>query len=379
MTKPYMGDADLNEVLRLTGADAFEGRGRDRGSLRNYRYDSVLSETMQPFDAPADLFENAVALTDTEVAAELQSKLAPLLAGCVWRVRAGAEKFLTKVSSVTIDVYSYSPDKSTWVSGILENAPNQLRLSIQYWESGEPVVVRFGDTEPSGGVVELRVVHTSGDVQKQKPRQMKATPEKVVASVVKWFKQNAALFTNTPKSESAWQDAFPSVNPVDDFSSWAAARDDKNDLTPPGVMGEAKDTSPAKLVLDLDYHPDKAGGRITIGGGASLEAQQSVLAAVQQELDTAFGNTAMKRIGGEWILRVTQGQPRDLVTALRVIGKKLGLSLGKTLGEQRELTLEELAAGVPRQRATTRASTTPSLPPRTAVAQLEAMLRKLQG
>lgn len=379
MTKPYMGDADLDEVLRLTGADAFEGRGRDRGSLRNYRYDSVLSETLQPFEAPAELFENVVPLTDTEVVAELQSKLSPLLAGCTWRVSSSTEKFLAKARTVKIEVYSYSPDKSTWVSGILENAPNQLRLVIEYWDNGEPAVVKMGDTEPSGGIVALRVLNTSGEVQKEKPRQMKATPEKVVAYLVKWFKQHAHMFTQASKSESAWQDAFPSVNPVDDFSSWAAARDDKNDLTPPGVMGEAKDKSPAALMLDLDYDPGKAGGRITIGGGASLAAQQSVLAAVQQELDTAFGAPAMKRIGGEWTLYITQGQPKDLVTALRVIGKKLGLSLSKTLGERRALTLEELAVGVPRSTPRRVSSSRSTVHPTTAVAQLEALLRKLEG
>lgn len=380
MSKPYVGDHDMEEILRLTGEDVFVGRGRDRGSLRNYRYDSGLSESVQPLDVHT-MLEETTPLTDTEVVDLLKAKLAPLLKDRVWSVWTSGNGIVKDAKTVYIDVYSYSHDKKTWVSGILENAPNQLRLTISYWENGVPVTMsNWGKLSPSDGIVELRLVRALGAVRGAKPRQMKGTPAKVVAAISKWFDKNAELFTGAPAAaaESAWRDAFPTVNPVDDFESWAAARDDQNDKTPAGVMGEANDASYAGLVLDLDYNPGSSGGRVTVGGG-SLAAQQAVLAAVQQELGAEFGKTDVKRTSGEWSLLVKAGVAKELVAALRRIGKKLGMKLSKSLGEGRAPTLRELAeTGGARRSAPLRAVPVTGSP-RAMVEDLDRLLKSMRG
>lgn len=378
MSRPYVGDHDMEEILRLTGEDAFAGRGRDRGSLRNYRFDSGLSETVQPLDAHT-LLEETTPWTDEETANFLTAKLAPLMKDRLWLARSTSRSFIPKARTVDIEAYSYTPDKSTWANGILQNAPHMLRMTISYWADGVPVKIGGGgQLTPNDGIVELALHAYHGDVKQAKPRQMKGSPQKVAAAVVKWFEKNAKIFTGSATAESAWQDAFPTVNPVDDFSSWAAARDDKNDKTPPGVMGEANDTSFAGLVLDIEYHPGLPGGRVTIGSG-SLAAQQAVLAAVQQELGTEFGKTDIKRANGEWSLRVKAGAAKDLVAALRGIGKKLGLKLSKTLGESRAPTLRELAE----TGGGCRSSSPKALPvtgsPTTMVEDLDSLLRSLRG
>ena len=61
------------------------------------------------------------------------------------------------------------------------------------------------------------------------------TVAKAVDIVVAWVVANVEMFSPKngwahtargyePNMESVWQEAFPAVNPVDDFESWAAAR-----------------------------------------------------------------------------------------------------------------------------------------------------------
>ncbi len=378
MSRPYVGDHDMEEILRLTGEDAFAGRGRDRGSLRDYRYDSGLSEAVQPLDTHK-LLEETTPWTDEETADFLTAKLAPLMKDRLWMARSTSRSFIPKARSVDIEAYSYTPDKSTWANGILQNAPHMLRMTISYWADGVPVKIGGGgQLTPNDGIVELALHAYHGDVKQAKPRQMKGSPQKVAAAVVKWFEKNAKIFTGGATAESAWVDAFPTVNPVDDFSSWANARDDGDDTTPPGVMGEADDASFKGLLLDLDYHPGSPGGRVTVGGG-SLAAQQAVLAAVQQELGAEFGKTDVKRTSGEWSLLVKTGVAKDLVSALRGIGRKLGLKLSKTLGEGRAPTLRELAeTGGGRRPAPLKAAPVTGSPKK-MVEDLDALLKSLRG
>lgn len=381
MSRPYIGDHDMEEILRLTGEDVFAGRGRDRGSLRNYRYDSGLSEGVQPLDVRT-LLEETTPMTDEQVVAVLNTKLAPLLKDRVWRVTSEGGGVLSQVKTVVIEAYSYSNDRSTWTHGVLQNAPTSLRMTISYWENGVPVKVGgTGKTMPTGGIVELKLVSYRGAVSDVKPRQMKGTPDKVVAAVVKWFQKNAEIFTGAPTTaaEDAWQHAFPTVNPVDDLLSWANARDDKYDKTPAGVMGESAEPSFAGLVLDLEYNPDLLGGRVTVTG--KLTTQQAALTAVQQRLSAEFGKTEVKRTSGEWSLLVKAGKPTALIAALRSIGTALGMKLSKTLRESRKLSLRDLAESggryVRRLRRPTPAQITDS--PKKVVEDLAALLKSLGG
>jgi hypothetical protein len=382
MSRPYVGDHDMEEILRLTGEDTFAGRGRDRGSLRNYRYDSGLSESVQPLDVQM-MLEETTPMTDDQVIATLQAKLAALLPNAEWNVF----KMTFLGTDVLVDVLAVPPGASKLDQA---NAKFQVRFALSGWHNGVPVGPPVGGKpgQPTDGKVVLQQVRNR-DVPKLSKRT--TTVAKAVDTVVAWVAANAEMFS--PKTgwahtargyesnmESVWQDTFPTVNPVDDFESWAAARDDKNDKTPAGVMGESSGPPYTGLVLDLDYHPSSSGGRVTIGNGL-LPAQQSALAAVQKELDATFGTTVIKRVAGSLSLHVKDGSPAALVAALRKIGKALGMELSKTLKESRDFSLRELAESG--GRGTRRPAPLKEVPitgsPKQAVEELDRLLKSLRG
>lgn len=161
-------------------------------------------------------------MTPQEVVDKLSDELRRLLKDRVWDVRVfrglGSD-------SVLVDAYSYSRDKTTWQHGILDNAPNRIRLDIGQWKDGVPVLVSgSGKTRPSDGSISVRISWAIGEkVRAVKPRQIKGTVDKVVSYVIQWFTKNAGVFTGgATAAESVWRH-LPSIGTVDTLDSWAEA------------------------------------------------------------------------------------------------------------------------------------------------------------